>query len=162
MECNNKYCVWNMFDQCCPDSEERFNEATPNELDCPASVREDLQNGVYETYNHILSEIDEMCYDDRLKVLIFMLEQRDEDIDLDKALEIIHPGALIYMYGSRRNLRELLATKKFISNLNKPIKRPWQVEILPDDASNLKSVSGARPSLSEMTEENWKWISKQK
>lgn len=91
-----------------------------------------------------------------------MLEQRDEDIDLDKALEIIHPGALIYMYGSRRNLRELLAIKKFILNLNKPIKRPWHIDILPDDASNLKSVSGVRPSLSEMTEEDiQKWKSRQ-
>lgn len=90
-----------------------------------------------------------------------MLEQRDEDIDLEKALEIIHPGALIYMYGSRRNLSELLDVNKFIDNMYKPVKRPWQVEILPDDYSELKPVQGIRPSLSEITEEEMKkWKSR--
>jgi len=162
MECNNKYCVWNMFDQCCPDSEERFNEATPNELDCPSSIREDLQAGVYHLYYRILDSIDDMAYDDRLKILIFMLNQRDEGIDLHKELEIVSPGTLIYMYAGRRKLSELLEINKYIDNMYQPIKRPWTVE-LPDDNENLKGVPGVRPSLSEMTEEDMqKWKSKQK
>ncbi|MGG2091327.1 hypothetical protein AB1283_00995 [Bacillus sp. S13(2024)] len=43
MECNNQYCMWNFYDQCCPEDVEAFNKATPNELDCPSSLRRDFQ-----------------------------------------------------------------------------------------------------------------------
>lgn len=43
MKCNNTYCTWNAFGQCCPESEELFDNATPNQLDCPSSLRSDFQ-----------------------------------------------------------------------------------------------------------------------
>lgn len=43
MKCNNKHCLWNAFDQCCPESKEQFDNAVPNTLDCPSSLRVDLQ-----------------------------------------------------------------------------------------------------------------------
>lgn len=47
MKCNNKYCLWNAYDQCCPDGEEALNNATPNQLDCPSSLRKDFQSQLY-------------------------------------------------------------------------------------------------------------------
>jgi hypothetical protein len=43
VDCNNKYCAWNTFGQCCPEDEEQFNNAVPNTLDCPSSLRVDFQ-----------------------------------------------------------------------------------------------------------------------
>jgi hypothetical protein len=43
MECNNKYCYFNAFEQCCHESEKAFEQATPNQLDCPSSLRADFQ-----------------------------------------------------------------------------------------------------------------------
>ncbi|UNA01537.1 hypothetical protein MG295_00120 [Bacillus phage vB_BcgM] len=161
MECNNKYCVWNMFDQCCPDGEERFNEATPNELDCPSSLREDLQEGLYITRDEILDIVDELGEKSRVYFLNHILSQRDEGVNLEEALEALTTKTLIYMMLDRRNLRELLDLKKSVTLLN--TKRPWHITILSDDDSNLKSVSGVRPKLSAMTEEDMpKWKSKQK
>jgi hypothetical protein len=44
MGCNNIYCLWNAFGQCCPEDDEQYEKATPNELDCPSSLRSDIQN----------------------------------------------------------------------------------------------------------------------
>lgn len=43
MKCNNKYCLWNAYDQCCPEDEKSYDYATPNRLDCPSSLRNDFQ-----------------------------------------------------------------------------------------------------------------------
>ena len=43
MECNNRYCLWNAFDQCCPEDEESYVNAIPNKLDCPSSLRGDFE-----------------------------------------------------------------------------------------------------------------------
>ena len=43
MECNNKHCTWNAFGQCCPEDEEQYNNAVPDTLDCPSSLRVDFQ-----------------------------------------------------------------------------------------------------------------------
>ena len=47
MKCNNKYCLWSAFDQCCPESKDLFDKATPNKLDCPSSLRSDFDNQLY-------------------------------------------------------------------------------------------------------------------
>lgn len=149
-----------MFDQCCPDSEERFNEATPNELDCPSSVREDLQEGLYITRDEILDIVDSLGEHSRVYFLNHILSQRDEGINLGEALESLTAKTLIYMMLDRRNLRELLELKKSVTLLS--TKRPWHITILSDDYSELKPVSGIRPSLSEITEEEMqKWKSRQ-
>lgn len=43
MNCNNKYCTWNAFDQCCPEDEESYRKAIPDTIDCPSSLRVDFQ-----------------------------------------------------------------------------------------------------------------------
>lgn len=47
MECNNKYCLWNFKGSCCPESEEQYNNAVPNSLDCPSSLRSDFDKQLY-------------------------------------------------------------------------------------------------------------------
>ncbi|AHJ87502.1 hypothetical protein Bp8pC_071 [Bacillus phage Bp8p-C] len=53
MECNNSYCMWNYNGQCCPESKEAIDNATPNELDCPSSLRKDLQSNMYKAVDEI-------------------------------------------------------------------------------------------------------------
>jgi hypothetical protein len=43
VNCNNKYCVWCSFDQCCHEEEKAYKKATPNQLDCPVSTRVDWE-----------------------------------------------------------------------------------------------------------------------
>ncbi len=47
MECTNKYCLFNYFEQCCHESEEGYKKAIPNELDCPSSLRMDFEQQLY-------------------------------------------------------------------------------------------------------------------
>lgn len=43
MQCNNSHCLWNAYEQCCPESEEQLINAIPNTLDCPSSYRVDFE-----------------------------------------------------------------------------------------------------------------------
>lgn len=78
MNCNNNHCLWNAFEQCCPESEELYNVATPNQLDCPSALRSDHQEAMYQ----IVDEVNEMMMKRNLKELItvhkFIRGQRDE------------------------------------------------------------------------------------
>ncbi|MMZ65414.1 hypothetical protein D1872_278190 [compost metagenome] len=79
MNCNNKHCLWNAFGgQCCPESEELYNAATPNQLDCPSALRSDHQEAMYQ----IVDEVNEMMMKRNLKELIavhkFIRGQKDE------------------------------------------------------------------------------------
>jgi hypothetical protein len=66
MECNNKHCLWNYYDQCCHESEEGFEKATPNELDCPSSLRKDFE----EQLNILAIECRELIFKRNMKELI--------------------------------------------------------------------------------------------
>lgn len=48
MDCNNKYCYWQILNQCCPESEELFDNAIPDTLDCPSSLRYDFKESLYK------------------------------------------------------------------------------------------------------------------
>jgi hypothetical protein len=57
LDCTNKNCLWNAFDQCCHESEEGFKNATPNRLDCPSSLRKDFEqqlNSVFQECSSLL------------------------------------------------------------------------------------------------------------
>lgn len=56
MKCNNTHCLWNAFDTCCHESEEAYDKATPNQLDCPVSLRKDHQQSMFM----IIEEVNEM------------------------------------------------------------------------------------------------------
>lgn len=66
MECNNKYCMWNAFHQCCPEDEESFNKAIPNRLDCPSSLRVDFQ----EQLTNLVGEIYDLLVRRNMQELI--------------------------------------------------------------------------------------------
>lgn len=53
MECNNEYCTWCSFGQCCHESEEGYTNATPNQLDCPSALRNDFEQEIYACYFRI-------------------------------------------------------------------------------------------------------------
>lgn len=76
MNCNNHHCLWNAYDQCCHESEEGHANATPNELDCPSSLRADFQ----EQLGNLVAECKELTHKRNMKELIaiksFMERQR--------------------------------------------------------------------------------------
>ncbi|WP_124115373.1 hypothetical protein [Paenibacillus xylanexedens] len=77
MNCNNTHCLWNAFNQCCPESEELHNAAIPNTLDCPSAMRSDHQEAMLS----IIVEVNEMMRKRNFKKLIeihkFVRGQRD-------------------------------------------------------------------------------------
>ncbi|WP_416149475.1 hypothetical protein ACM26V_00300 [Salipaludibacillus sp. HK11] len=77
MECNNRYCMWNSFDQCCPEDEESIKKTTPNRLDCPSSLRVDFQ----EQLTNLVGDCYDILVRRNVKELIqakkFMESQRD-------------------------------------------------------------------------------------
>ena len=76
MECNNNHCYWNAFGQCCHESEEGHEKATPDQLDCPSSLRKDFE----ECLNLLVAEckkmIDQRCHRELIDVKKFMIQQR--------------------------------------------------------------------------------------
>lgn len=66
MDCNNTHCLWNAFDQCCPESEELHRAAIPNTLDCPSAMRSDHQEAMHQ----IMDEVYEMMYRRNFRELI--------------------------------------------------------------------------------------------
>lgn len=77
MNCNNEYCLWNGFGQCLHESEEGYNAATPDQLDCPSSLRRDHEQAMYQ----IMDEVNEMMYRRNLRELVqihkFARDQRN-------------------------------------------------------------------------------------
>ena len=54
MECNNKYCYWCTFEQCCHEDEKVHGDdfrQKPNQLDCPSALRSDFEEMFYDLYD---------------------------------------------------------------------------------------------------------------
>lgn len=66
MSCNNTYCYWNYDGQCCTDSEEAFEKAIPNTLDCPSSLRKDFEEQLYS----LGGECESLLYKRNMRELI--------------------------------------------------------------------------------------------
>lgn len=66
MKCNNKHCMWNAFNQCCPEDEETYNKAIPNTIDCPTSLRKDF----HEQLMVLAQECEELLYRRNMQELI--------------------------------------------------------------------------------------------
>lgn len=80
MECNNKYCMWQAFDQCCPESEDLFNNAIPNQLDCPSSLRKDFEQQLYNLVNEISELLNKRNFRELNDIRKFILNQRKVSI----------------------------------------------------------------------------------
>lgn len=86
MECNRK-CYWNYNGQCCPESEEDYNNATANE-DCPTWLDKDFEKNVWNTYYNIIKLIKHRNYEELKAIEEFIINQRkNENINIDKILK---------------------------------------------------------------------------
>lgn len=81
MDCSNQYCYWNYDGSCCTESEESFEKATPNELDCPSSMRNDFEKYFWYLKEEIESLLNKRNFKELHEIHIFIKEQRKVDID---------------------------------------------------------------------------------
>lgn len=54
MDCNNTYCYWCTFEQCCHEDEIIYGSKElqkPNELGCPSSLRSDFEEMTWVLYD---------------------------------------------------------------------------------------------------------------
>lgn len=76
MRCNNVYCLWNAFEQCCPESEELMNKATPNQLDCPSSLRNDFEKQLLLLADECKSLLNYRSMKELIEIKAFIESQR--------------------------------------------------------------------------------------
>jgi hypothetical protein len=88
MECNNKYCAWNAFDQCCPEDEDQFNNAVPNALDCPSSLRVDFQEQLTTLANECRHLLNSRSMKELIQIKKYIELQRDINME-DKIREVL-------------------------------------------------------------------------
>lgn len=78
MECNNTHCTWNGFGQCCPEDEKQYNNAIPNTLDCPSSLRADHQQQLKELYMECSGMLFRRNMKELLEIRELMKSQRSD------------------------------------------------------------------------------------
>lgn len=76
MDCSNTYCLWNAFEQCCPESEELYNNATPNKLNCPSSLRKDFYNQLYMLVDECTALLNKRNMRELIEIKKFIENQR--------------------------------------------------------------------------------------
>jgi len=77
MECNNKHCLWNAFDSCChEDPEKAYKEATPNQLDCPVSLRGDFTKQLFTLVRECEEVLNRRNMQELMEIKAFMKAQR--------------------------------------------------------------------------------------
>ena len=78
MECNNKHCLWNMYNQCCPESIELMDKAVPNTLDCPSSFRTDLEEQLYNLVDECETLLNKRNMKELIEIKKFIESQRGD------------------------------------------------------------------------------------
>lgn len=68
MNCNNKYCIFSLHGQCCVESEADHNNATPNQLDCPSTLRKDIRHETMVGYKRAERKLRRLSLDNLIKV----------------------------------------------------------------------------------------------
>ncbi|ASR78384.1 hypothetical protein PPISBEST_147 [Bacillus phage PPIsBest] len=121
MKCNNKYCCFQAFDSCCHESEEGFDNATPNQLDCPSSVREDLENELYEYATYLQDHFEDLKPRYQAHMTRFILEQRHSKTKIDILLDTFSRKTNFNMSTQMRTLSELVEVKKQMDKLEENI-----------------------------------------
>jgi hypothetical protein len=72
-------CYWNCDGQCCPEDEESFNNAKPNNEECTTFLRKDFDDYFWDTYDYILGSIQKMNLEQLEKVKEFIESNSKED-----------------------------------------------------------------------------------
>lgn len=79
MECNNTFCLWSTFGSCCHEDFLKVEKiVTPNQLDCPASLRRDLQTQLFNLRDECVDLIDQRNMKELIAIKKFILSQREE------------------------------------------------------------------------------------
>ncbi|MEM4994878.1 hypothetical protein WKH56_20150 [Priestia sp. SB1] len=78
MKCNNKHCYWNSFGQCCPESGELYENAKPNSLDCPSSLRSDFQEALLDLVDECGEELQKKSMKELIQIRKFMENQNNK------------------------------------------------------------------------------------
>ncbi|MBU7316000.1 hypothetical protein [Paenibacillus oleatilyticus] len=76
MECNNQYCYWNYEMHCCPESEKAYNNAVPDTLDCPSSLRKDFEEQLYILHNECVQLLNKRNMKELREIKKFIESQR--------------------------------------------------------------------------------------
>ncbi|ALO79538.1 hypothetical protein HOBO_131 [Bacillus phage Hobo] len=79
MECNNKHCYWNMYDQCCHEDEHAYETATPNELDCPVSLRSDFEKQFFTLVDECGKLLNRRNFKELIEIKKFIESQRPKE-----------------------------------------------------------------------------------
>jgi len=77
MNCNNKHCYWNFNNQCIHECEEGYENATPNQLDCPSSLRKDFESILFDTHDECLKLLKQRNFKELLEIKKFILGQKN-------------------------------------------------------------------------------------
>lgn len=78
MNCNNKYCYWYFDGMCCPESEEDYNNAIPNTLDCPSTLRGDFEEAFKLLQKELKKMVhDDLCFMEMVKVREFIIKLKN-------------------------------------------------------------------------------------
>ena len=117
MNCNNKYCCFNAFGSCCHESKEGFDNATPNQLDCPSSIRVDHENEMYEYEEYIMERYYDLKPAYKTAVTLFTMSQRMSDVQVDELLQMFSEQTNMKISVQMRTLSELVEIKKYIDRL---------------------------------------------
>ena len=81
MRCNNQHCYWNAFGSCCHEEEEAFEKATPNELDCPSSLRGDWEKQFRYLFEECVDLLNHRSYKELVEVKKFIESQRENNFN---------------------------------------------------------------------------------
>lgn len=79
MKCNNNHCYWNYSNNCRTDSEEAHEQATPNELDCPSSLRRDFENQFWVLLDEIYVQLRHRNFRELIEIKKYIESQREEE-----------------------------------------------------------------------------------
>jgi len=67
MICKNKYCYWHFDRQCVHESEDGYINAT-GEMDCPSSLRSDLEESTQFLRKDITKKVNNLSFADLIKL----------------------------------------------------------------------------------------------
>ena len=79
MDCYNRFCLWNAFGSCCHESEEEMQKATPNQLDCPSSLRVDFEKQLINLINECIDLLERRNMKELMEVKKFIESQRSKE-----------------------------------------------------------------------------------
>ncbi|QQO40668.1 hypothetical protein 000TH008_240 [Bacillus phage 000TH008] len=82
MECNNQHCYWNVYGSCCHEGgEEAIKKATPNELDCPSSLRGDFEKQFWFLFEECVDLLHHRSFMELAEIKKFIESQRENSFN---------------------------------------------------------------------------------